>query len=250
METTSRSIEALRADREVVLDVCRDLGEDWKAASGCPGWSVQDLVAHLGALFWAVVDPSTLPETDGLPTERAQQLCVEARRPLGPAEVLAGYQAVSAEALARLAGLTELDFEVPLGDVGTYPAAVLPTAFCFDHYTHIRADLFGPRGPLPGPPPPSDELRLGVALDWIEVALPQQDAAILGALDRPVEILVRGTAARTIRIGPDAPAAAWVESDGDSFVRWVTQRATWGQLGVHASGDEGTLKRIRDLHVF
>ena len=42
-----------------------------------------------------------------------------------------------------------------LGDFGSYPASLLPSAYSFDHYTHIRADLFAPRGPLPGPPPPS-----------------------------------------------------------------------------------------------
>lgn len=135
-------IEALRADRAALLAICAGFTDsDWKAASGCLGWTVQDLVAHMGALYWAVVDPSVLPDVTGLPTERAQDRYVEARRSLG-------------------AG-----FEVPLGDLGTYPARVLPTAFCFDHYLHIRADMFAPRGPLTGEPPRSDELRLMPALD-------------------------------------------------------------------------------------
>src|ERR1035438_9561287 len=75
------AIEALRADREALLGIGARLSDDeWKAGSGCPGWSVQDVVAHMGTLFWAVVDPAALPDTSGLATERAQDVCVEARR--------------------------------------------------------------------------------------------------------------------------------------------------------------------------
>src|SRR5271165_3143526 len=117
----SGAIEALRADREVLLEVCSGLGDaDWKAESGCAGWSLQDVVAHVGALFWAVVDPSTLPDTSGLPTERAQDVYVDSRRSWTAAQVLADYEAVSVEALERLTGLEGQDFAVPLGDLGTY----------------------------------------------------------------------------------------------------------------------------------
>jgi uncharacterized protein (TIGR03083 family) len=242
------AIEAIRADRAALLDICAGLSlADWQAESGCEGWSVQDLVSHLGALFWAVADPSRLPDTTGMPTESAQEACVRSRRGLSPAAVLADYAEVSELALQRLAELAELDIEVPLGDLGTYPASVLPSAFSFDHFTHIRADLFRPRGPLAGPPPPSDELRLGPALDWIEVALPQQNtvAAEAGLF----ELQVTGPGARIISFG-SGQAMATVSSDADSFVRWVTQRGSWEELGVHAAGDEPVLSLARKLKVF
>ena len=63
---TQKAIEALAADREALLKIGAGLGEaEWGSESGCPGWSVQSVVAHLGALYWAVVDPSTLPEVAG-----------------------------------------------------------------------------------------------------------------------------------------------------------------------------------------
>ena len=75
--------EALEADRDELLRICAGLDEaGWRAESGCPGWSVKDLVAHMGALFWAVVDPSVLPDTAGLPTEQAAEVFVQARRRL------------------------------------------------------------------------------------------------------------------------------------------------------------------------
>src|ERR1035441_1314025 len=124
------AIEALRADREALLAIGARLSDDdWRAGSGCPGWSVQDVVAHMGTLFWAVVDPAALPDTTGLATEPAQDVCVEARRSWTAADVLADYESVSTEALERLAALERQDFELALGDLGTYPAFVLPNAF-------------------------------------------------------------------------------------------------------------------------
>src|SRR5580700_6933329 len=157
---TATAMGALRADRDAILELGTGLTEaDWAAASG-------------------------------LGTEQAQEVYVASRRSWSAARVLADYEWVSLPAFEALEGLAGLDLEVPLGDLGTYPAALLPAAYAFDHYTHIRADLFPPRGPLPGPPPPSDELRLVPALDWIEAALPQQNAGVLAALAGPVRISV------------------------------------------------------------
>jgi uncharacterized protein (TIGR03083 family) len=242
------AIEAVRADREALLGICAGLNlAQWQADSGCEGWSVQDLVGHLGALFWGVVDPSRLPDVTGMPTERAQDACVAARRSLSPDAVLADYAEVSERALERLGKLAVLDFEVPLGDLGTYPAGVLPSAFAFDHYTHIRADLFRPRGPLAGPPPQSDQLRIGAALDWIEAALPQQNPA--AAEVGTYELQVTGPGARIISFGT-GQAMATVSSEADAFVRWVTQRASWEDTGVSAAGDEPALSAARKLKVF
>ena len=244
------AIEALEADRQALLGICEGLSEaDWKTESGCAGWSVQDVVAHMGALFWVVVDPAKLPDTSDLPTERAQDVYVEARRSLSPAEVVTDYEAVSAEAIERLSGLEGQDFEVPLGDLGTYPASVLPNAFSFDHYTHIRADLFSPRGPLTGEPPPADELRLVPAIDWIQAALPQQNADLLASLGGTVDVVLDGPGGGTIPLGT-GDRGAEIRSTAPSFIRWISQRATWEDEGVETSGDTGLLAIARELKVF
>ncbi len=242
------AIEAVRADRAALLEIGRGLTPaQWQAPSGCPGWSVQDVVAHLALEFWAVVDPSQLPDITGQPLERAQEILVESRRGLPPEAVLDDYEQVSITGLERLAGMATLEVPVPLGDAGTYPAAVLPAAYAFDHYTHIRADLFPPRGPLDGEPPPSDELRTGSALDWIEEALPQQNAQ--AAAQATLEIQVTGAGGRSITFGA-GPVRATVTSDAPAFVRWVTQRASWADLGVQAAGEEQALAAARALKVF
>jgi uncharacterized protein (TIGR03083 family) len=247
---TDRVIEALRAEREVLLGLTAGFTDvEWKAPSGCPGWSVQDVVAHLDALFWDVVDQAALPDTTGLPMEQAQEVFVEDRRSWSAARVLADYETVSLRALDALSGLAGQEFEVPLGDLGTYPASVLSSAFVFDHFVHIRSDLFAPRGPLTETPPPADERRLGPALDWIEAALPQQNAAALAALGAAVEFDLSGPGTRIIRVGLGEPASH-VRSDTVSFVWWVTQRATWEAAGVVATGDEADLAVARGLRVF
>jgi uncharacterized protein (TIGR03083 family) len=247
---TAKAIGALRADRDAILKLGTGLTEaDWAAASGCPGWSAKDVVAHMGALLRLVIDPSSLPDASGLGTEQAQEVYVASRRPWSAAQVLADYEWVSLPAFEAMEGLAGLDLEVPLGDLGTYPAALVPAAYAFDHYTHIRADLFPPRGPLPGPPPPSDELRLVPALDWIEAALPQQNAGVLAALTGAVRISVTGPGARTIQVGPGEPVAE-VSSDAPALVRWITQRGDWEQLGVKPCGDQRQLGLVAQLKVF
>ena len=247
----SDAIGALEADRAALLEACEQLGtSEWAAPSGCPGWTVKDVVSHLGALFWNVVDPSALPDTAGLPTEQAQEVVVGRRRAMSVADVLADYSAASARALGILSELVGAEFELSLGDLGTYPASAIPLAFCFDHYVHVRFDLFPPRGPLSGPPPASDELRLGPALDWVEAALPQQNRQVLEHLGGSIDLVVSGTAARTIRMGLPGSTSATVCSEADPFLRWITQRAAWNEVGVRTSGDAGLLDGIRRIKVF
>ena len=79
-------------------------------------------------------------------------------------------------------------------------------------------------------------------LDWIEAALPQQNAGRLGALPGSVLITLDGPGGRVIRLGQGAPAAH-ISSGPDAFVRWVTQRGSWAELGVRATGGEAQLGR-------
>jgi uncharacterized protein (TIGR03083 family) len=240
--------EAVRADGAALLDIGARLTEEqWQAPSGCQGWRVQDVVTHMANLFWLLVDPAKLPPVDGVPTEQAQEAAVQARRGMSGAEALADYKEAAGPALAQLATIATLDMELPLGDLGTYPAALLPAAYSFDHYTHIRADLFAPRGSLLGPPPPSDAERIASVLDWIEAALPQQNPAAAKACT--LELEVTGAGVRSISFGSGQPAAT-IRSDAPSLVRWVTQRASWADLGVQADGDAGALATARTLKVF
>ncbi|OBG93030.1 pantothenate synthetase [Mycobacterium sp. E3251] len=222
----------------------------WAEDSGCAGWSVQDLVSHMACSYWLAVDPSTLPDPGGLPAERAADLYVESRRSMTPAEVVADYESVSSRGLDVLAAVEGQDIEIPIGDVGTYPASVVPTTFVFESFIHLRYDLFAPDGPLRSDPPPVDELRLAPTLDWIEAALPQQNTHLINDLRVGAEIRLDGLCARTLRLGAQGDVAARITSDSEAFVRWITQRGAWESLGVQAEGDPSALEIIRQLRVF
>jgi uncharacterized protein (TIGR03083 family) len=245
----SKATEGLAADRAALLEICAGLGEaDWRAPSGCEGWTVQDVVAHMGALFWLVVDRTKLPDVTGLPTERAQDVYVEARRSMTADQVLADYESVSVAALTALDGLDSLDFEIPLGDLGTFKASVVPTAYSFDHYVHIRMDLFEPRGPLNGAPP-SDEVRLAPALDWVAAALPQQSADALAELDGSVEFVITGPGARSIEAG-SGESLGQVSMTAPAFIQAITQRGDWSEADIKATGDALNPAALARLKVF
>lgn len=246
----SSALHAIEQDRKEILDTCRPLEYPvWARESGCRGWSVQDLLSHMACSFWIAVDRSNLPDPGDLPAERAADLYVRSRRTMTPEQVLADYESVSLRGLEVLAAVETQDIEIPLGDVGTYPASVVPTALAFESFVHLRCDLFAPAGPLTGEPPAADEARLAPTLDWIEAALPQQNAEMLGDTNHAVEIRLDGLCRRDLRIGR-GDVVAQVTSDSQAFVRWITQRGTWDELGVRAEGDPATLEVVRRLRVF
>lgn len=245
------ALRAIEEDRKAVLALCPQIPEAlWAKESGCAGWSVQDLVSHMACSFWLAVDPTKLPDPGGLPAERAADLYVDSRRSMTPDEVVADYEQVSLRGLEMLAAVAEQDFDVPLSDVGTYPASVVPAAFAFEAFIHIRYDLFSPDGPLQGEAPPADELRVAPTLDWIEASLPQQNASLLGAMGNSVEVRLDGSCPRTLSIGGGTDVAAHITTDSLAFVRWVTQRGSWEDLGVRAEGDPSALELVRKLRVF
>jgi uncharacterized protein (TIGR03083 family) len=248
---TSGAVDALQADRDALVEIGRGLSDDdWRAMTGWAGWTVQDLMSHLAGGLWAVVDPSALPDIKGLPTALAQQAIVDAHRSWTPARVLDDYAAVSQRAIDRLATLDGREHRQPFGELGTYPASMVPNSFAFDHYTHIRVDLFAPRGPLTSVPPPSDEMRLLPALDWITAALPQQNTELVESLPGALAIEVRGIGARTITVGPgEAKAKATVGGDAASLIRWITGRDTWDEAGLSVTGDPSILDRARQIRV-
>ncbi len=141
------AIAALEADRDELLRIGATLDEsEWQAKAAAPDgrsrtWSTT--WPRCSGPWWT----RRFPTRPAFRPGGHQEVFVQARRSLRAAEVLDDYAAVSEKAIAALAGFADADFELALGDFGTYPARVLPLAFCFDHYTHIRADLFAPRRP-------------------------------------------------------------------------------------------------------
>jgi uncharacterized protein (TIGR03083 family) len=247
---TNAAVDALRTDHEALVDLVDTFTEEeWAAPSACEGWSVRDVLAHMTQLWRQVVDPGALPPPDPSGnSERTQDRWVEALRDVPVAEVVADYRKLGEQAIVALAGLQELDAPMDLGDLGTHPLHLVANAFSFDHYTHIRADLLAPRGPLDRPAPPAGEKHLAAAADWIVAGIPQMTPA---AVTQPVELVLTGPGARTARFGPDGDPVATVTSTVPDLVLWSTRRQSWRDLDVHIDGDTAAAEHFCDeVHVF
>lgn len=106
LEQTWRSLDALLASLS---------DAEWKASTGCPGWSVQDNVTHLIDYESRALGrpgpehvPADVSHTKNKLGE-SNEVGIDARRTMSGAEVLAEYREVTAARLAQLRALTPDD---------------------------------------------------------------------------------------------------------------------------------------------
>lgn len=245
---TTAAVAALGADHQALSGLAATFTDDeWTAPSACEGWAVRDVVGHMTQLFREVVDPGSLPPADpsGL-TERTQDRRVEALRNVPVAQVLDDYRSLGEQAITALAGLQGNETPMDFGDLGTHPLHLIANAFSFDHYTHIRADLLAPNGPLDRPVPPADERHLSATADWIIAGIPQMSPA---SVSSPVELVLTGPGGRTARLGPGGEPVATVTSSIADLVLWSTRRRSWRELDVTVDSDAGA-RFCDSVHVF
>jgi hypothetical protein len=144
---TIDAVDALRADHASLAALTTELTpSEGSAPSACQGWSVRDVVAHMT-----------------LPAGRRPHVASAARsiRELGAHAGSMGRGDATARHAGRPGRLPQagragnrrprraagVRRSHKLGDLGTNPHLVA-NALAFDHYTHIRADVLAPRGPL------------------------------------------------------------------------------------------------------
>lgn len=153
MSTGPVSVEQLADVWSAVAALGRTLGaDDWSTPTPLPGWTVKDVVSHLTGIELALMGrPDPPPER---PIDhpwvrndfaRAVEVAVERRRPWPPAEVLAEFEAVTAERLAALRALDEAGFAAEtMTPVGPGTVERLLHFRVFDSWVHehdIRAAL-------------------------------------------------------------------------------------------------------------
>ena len=240
---SQEAIDALRAEREEVLKLARSLSaEEWATPSDCDGWRVQDVITHMTMGMRQVVDPASVPSGDDTSgVEQDMELGVSARKDWSTADVLADYETISAQAIDAFAGLQQeplASTPIPMKNLGTHPLHLVPNAFAFDHYCHLRVDILKPTGPIDRPAPPSDELRLAPTIEWMLAGLPQMcEEALAKVVTAPVRIDITGPGARSITLGGDGDVATTIRSSAHDFVIWGTQRRPWRDFDVTIEGD-------------
>jgi uncharacterized protein (TIGR03083 family) len=245
-----QAVQLAVAEVKSVITTLTD--DEWSMPSGCAGWSVKDLVAHMSSNYKEVCEPSPPPsEPVELPAERLMDLLVEPRKQWSNAEVRDEYLAYCDGALLALTALQDEPLAstmVPLADLGTYALHQYADAFAFDHYCHLRIDLLAPAGPVVRHLSAADSARLGPAIGWMLAGIPQMQPGLAETLTAPIALSLTGPGGGTWRLattggtlvvteGTHGDEVATIRSDGHAFVIWGTCRESWKQH-CHVGGDK------------
>ncbi|MCA1825010.1 MAG: maleylpyruvate isomerase family mycothiol-dependent enzyme [Frankia sp.] len=146
MVETREFVEALDETFQSLIDVAESLDDDdWPRPTGCPGWTVQDALAHVVAIESDLVgDPPVEHELTEFPPYvrdefgQFMEVGVDARRGLAPDKLLAEMHDVLGRRRAQLAALDDvaLDGEMvgPMGFKG--PARRMLRVRLFDVWAH------------------------------------------------------------------------------------------------------------------
>ncbi|MFM9037512.1 MAG: maleylpyruvate isomerase family mycothiol-dependent enzyme [Actinomycetota bacterium] len=258
---SKEAVTALRIAVDEVKYVITSLtDEEWQRPSGCTGWSVRDLVAHMSSNYKETVDPSPPPaEPVQLPAERMMDLLVEPRKDWTNRQILDEYLSYCDRAVDVLASFQDEPLAstvIPLADLGSYPMHQLADAYAFDHYCHLRIDLLAPRGPISRQVSAADATRLGPAIRWMITGMPQMQSNLGRSLSAPIVLDLTGPGGGKWTIGPSGDdivvsdgasngAVATVTSSGHAFVDWGTQRSNWREHCA-VSGDDAVAARFLD----
>jgi uncharacterized protein (TIGR03083 family) len=252
-------VGALRAERQAVIDLCRQLTEDqWSTASRCEGWSIKDVLAHMAAACHGTFTPWVVKMMRSSNLERSNDADVAERQARPAADVFAEYEVWS----RRFTGVQPLlqrrplsSIPIRLGDLGSYPARLLTSAIVFDSHVHLRHDI---ATALDAAVPPSDANRAAVALEWMMAGMATMSGDALSWMDRSVEIRLKGDGGGTWGVlgtdsgGPrvvagSAPSpAVTVEGSTEGFPIWATARQPWRASDVSLQGDEEYGTRFLD----
>ncbi len=253
---THDRVAALCAECEMLLETCHGLTDrQWATPSRAQGWSVQDMVAHMGAGCRAIFTLDALKILRSNDIEKSNDMLVDQRRRRTPAQVLGEYERWSRR-LIRLARVVDAGplarIRLPLAELGQFPVnLVLCSAMTFDHYTHLRHDI----APALGlPPPPSEANTVAVVLEWMLAVLANQlKAAVHPWLEAPLRINLTGPGGGSWTVQPDGAvttqpgaAAAEITASALEFPEWSTRRVDWRQRDVTVSGDTGYGERFLD----
>jgi uncharacterized protein (TIGR03083 family) len=252
-------VSAVKSERDAVVAFLHGLSDaDWDKPSQCEGWTIKDVVSHMGAAAHGFFTPWVVGLIVNGDVEAHNDRDAEKRKSWAPAKVLKEYEKWSkragvAHAALQKPGLRALP--IRLAEVGTYPAALLTSAIVFDSGLHLRHDMAGALGIEVAP---RDANALAVTIEWMLAGLPVMAKDELGWLDRTVELNLVGAGGGTWAIAPGKKGvvtvteghatdpAATIEGDAATFPVWGTRRQPWREAGLSIKGDEAFGERFLD----
>jgi uncharacterized protein (TIGR03083 family) len=254
-------ISGMRAAAGDLIEVARSLNEsEWQTPSAAAGWSVQDVVSHVGCLLellQAAVSGEAVPDSG---IERTNEVMVAERRGWDAAGTLNNVEKQLEQAITLFTPLQEPPMdsvETPMLDLGTYPLHAIADMFTFDMTTHLRYDILSPRGPINRQLPPLDETRLGPSVSWLLGGIAKMQPNLADHLTAPLALRLTGPGARNVLVkaqagaisvdplrSSDAAAAALTSTTGD-FLAWSTARLPWRTF-VTIEGDQSAAAAFLD----
>ena len=246
-----------------IAAVCQPLSErDWKRATDCPKWSVQDHVSHIvgteSRLAGRPVPDHTPQDMDHVHNDigRGNEIWVDFLRPRSGAQVLEAFRDVTAARLQRLRAMNADDFseptQTPVGPGTVRDFMVIRIFDCWVHEQDIRRAVGCP-GHLEGPVVVHSMDRMVRAMPFVvgkKAAAPDGSTVVFeitGAAGRSVAVGVGGGRAAFLDSPPAAPHVR-LTMDVETFTclgngRWEGSQAL-ARGRVDIDGDRELGERI------
>ena len=255
-------ITGMRCAADDIVAVGSGLSEsEWQTPSAAVGWTVRDVVNHVGALLellQAAVRGEAVPESG---IEAINDAMVAQRHDWDAARTLDNLHKQLEQAEPVFSSLQEepmASVQTPMLDLGTYPIHAIADMFTFDMTTHLRYDILAPRGPITRELPPLDDARLGPAVSWLLGGIPKMQPGLGAHLTAPLALRLTGPAAQEVLISADAnaitvqpfasariTAAATLTTTSENFLAWSTKRLPWRDL-LLIDGDQAVAAEFLD----
>jgi len=260
MRDDKKLVDALDEEWKSIDKLCEGLTEpEWKTETECPGWSVQDNVAHLIGIESVIMGrpppdhtPPDLPHVKN-DIGKSNEVWVDARRDRTGDDVLEEFREVARERITTLRAMTDDDFGAetwtPAGP-GTV-RDLLPFRI-FDSWAHeqdMRRALDRP-GHLDGPAAELSLGRLTGALPFVvgkKVKPPAGATVVFDWDDQTTAITMDGGRAKPLDPAPADPTVR-LTMDTDTLVGLGMGRGDPAEIlaggVVKIDGDQALGRRI------
>ncbi|MEP7191339.1 MAG: maleylpyruvate isomerase N-terminal domain-containing protein [Actinomycetota bacterium] len=247
---------ALRTESVVMIEFANSLNaSQWKAPSKAAGWSIADMVAHIGSTAHNMYTPAGIQAARQPSLEVVNEDPVQVRRAWNRQQVMAEFKSAtrtSARMLAFMRHTPMRALPMRLNELGSFPMVLLVGgALVFDLHTHLRHDM---APALDIQAPPTDANRMRAVLDWMTAVLSNQTAqAPASGIDAGLTLTLSGPGGNTWWIdnhGLAAPGshnpAARITAPAITFPDWGTQRSSWRDADVEITGNTDLALRFLD----
>lgn len=225
MQTAFESLESL----------CSSLGpDDWSRQTDCPGWTVQDQLAHQCGIESRLLGrPAPDHDVPGAKNPMTE-VDVDYRRSWPPDKVLAEFREIVP---LRLRALRERGMDAERFAIRIFD--------CWLHEQDIRCAV-GKPGNLDGPVAAHVLSRCAMAMPMIvgkRAAAPDGTTVVFRVEDRAFPITVEGGRARMLDATPPS-ADVTMSMDAHTLTRLCGGRRIYEEVSVDVEGDADLARRI------